>query len=145
MIDYQYQTCPTCGVMLPRVVHGGTTLPCAEYIQVGPVTPQPPSVTTVYIPPCPRCAELEAEIATLRQRLEETPMDIAGPCHCATSPEPHRDHPNLCRTCEHQRQPRYNHEPKWCGLVTSATALEHDMPVYCATLNFGCNAHQEKA
>ena len=66
---------------------------------------------------------------------------ITGPCHCAESAEPHRDHPNLCASCAHQRQPRVNWEREWCHLATTGTdAAQGRFVVYCATLRNGCQA-----
>jgi len=69
---------------------------------------------------CPRCAELEAENATLRQRP-------------------------TCHTCQHQRPADKDCERSpWCWLVSPSLG-SYVQRVYCATLNNGCNAHQEKA
>jgi len=57
--------------------NSGTTTPCAEYIQVGLITPQPPAVTTVYIPPCPRCAELEAELEESKETIASLELECA--------------------------------------------------------------------
>ena len=46
---------------------------------------------------------------------------IPGPCHCAETAPEHRDHPNLCASCAHQRQPRVNWETEWCHLATTGT------------------------
>jgi len=86
-----YPTCPTCGVMLPCVVHSGTTIPCEA---------------AVYVPPCPRCAELQAEVARLTALLHRVVMLLdASSCYsCGAEPGCNIDC-GLCHlTAELQRE-----------------------------------------
>ena len=86
-VSKDWMVCPHCAGKRKRVSNCGAEQPpyCADYIQVGPITPQPPSVTTIYIPPCPRCATLQAEVARLTALLAEKQERRCETCQYQTT------------------------------------------------------------